>query len=80
MMKVFLVEDEFVVREGIKNNINWASPTAAVQRLLFHIVWNTASARAAPALFMAIVPQAMRRSVAANIVQLNLESFESIVN
>jgi hypothetical protein len=29
---------------------------------------------------MAIVPQAMRRSVAANIVQLNLESFESIVN
>ena len=23
MMKVFLVEDEFVVREGIKNNINW---------------------------------------------------------
>ena len=23
-MKVFLVEDEFVVREGIKNNINWA--------------------------------------------------------
>ncbi|NLY43568.1 MAG: response regulator [Clostridiaceae bacterium] len=24
MLKVFLVEDEFVVREGIKNNINWA--------------------------------------------------------
>ena len=23
MLKVFLVEDEFVVREGIKNNINW---------------------------------------------------------
>ena len=23
MVKVFLVEDEFVVREGIKNNINW---------------------------------------------------------
>ncbi|WP_292214820.1 response regulator transcription factor [Butyrivibrio sp.] len=25
MVKVFLVEDEFVVREGIKNNINWAA-------------------------------------------------------
>ena len=25
MTKVFLVEDEFVVREGIKNNINWES-------------------------------------------------------
>ncbi len=25
MIKVFLVEDEFVVREGIKNNINWAA-------------------------------------------------------
>ncbi len=25
MLKVFLVEDEFVVREGIKNNIDWAS-------------------------------------------------------
>ena len=24
MLKVFLAEDEFVVREGIKNNINWA--------------------------------------------------------
>ncbi len=24
MLKVFLVEDEFVVREGIKNNIDWA--------------------------------------------------------
>jgi len=24
MIKVFLVEDEFVVREGIKNNIDWA--------------------------------------------------------
>ena len=23
MLKVFLVEDEFVVREGIKNNIDW---------------------------------------------------------
>ena len=23
MVKVFLVEDEFVVREGIKNNIDW---------------------------------------------------------
>ncbi len=23
MFKVFLVEDEIVVREGIKNNINW---------------------------------------------------------
>ena len=23
MMKVFLVEDEFVVREGIKNNVDW---------------------------------------------------------
>ncbi len=23
MLKVFLVEDEFVIREGIKNNINW---------------------------------------------------------
>ena len=25
MLKVFLVEDEFVIREGIKNNIDWAS-------------------------------------------------------
>lgn len=25
MMKIFLVEDEFVVREGIKNNIDWSS-------------------------------------------------------
>ena len=25
MLKVFLVEDEFVMREGIKNNIDWAS-------------------------------------------------------
>lgn len=25
MLKVFLVEDEFVVREGIKNNIDWES-------------------------------------------------------
>ena len=25
MLKVFLVEDEFVVREGIKNNIDWQS-------------------------------------------------------
>ncbi|WP_242952251.1 response regulator transcription factor [Butyrivibrio sp. YAB3001] len=25
MIKVFLVEDEFVVREGIKNNINWSA-------------------------------------------------------
>ena len=25
MLKVFLVEDEFVVREGIKNNIDWSS-------------------------------------------------------
>ena len=25
MIKVFLVEDEFVVREGIKNNIDWKS-------------------------------------------------------
>lgn len=25
MLKIFLVEDEFVVREGIKNNIDWAS-------------------------------------------------------
>ena len=24
MLKIFLVEDEFVVREGIKNNIDWA--------------------------------------------------------
>ena len=24
MLKVFLVEDEFIVREGIKNNIDWA--------------------------------------------------------
>ncbi len=23
MFKIFLVEDEFVVREGIKNNIDW---------------------------------------------------------
>ena len=23
MLKVFLVEDEFVVREGIKNNVDW---------------------------------------------------------
>ena len=23
-MKVFLVEDEFIVREGIKNNVDWA--------------------------------------------------------
>ena len=23
MLKVFLVEDEFVIREGIKNNIHW---------------------------------------------------------
>ena len=23
MLKIFLVEDEFVVREGIKNNIDW---------------------------------------------------------
>ena len=23
MLKVFLVEDEVVMREGIKNNINW---------------------------------------------------------
>ena len=23
MLKVFLVEDEFVIREGIKNNIDW---------------------------------------------------------
>ena len=22
-MKVFLVEDEYIVREGIKNNIDW---------------------------------------------------------
>ena len=25
MLKVFLVEDEFVVREGIKNNVDWKS-------------------------------------------------------
>ncbi len=25
MLKVFLVEDEFVVREGIKNNVDWAA-------------------------------------------------------
>lgn len=25
MLKIFLVEDEFVVREGIKNNIDWGS-------------------------------------------------------
>ena len=25
MLKVFLVEDEFVMREGIKNNIDWNS-------------------------------------------------------
>ena len=25
MLKVFLVEDEFVVREGIKNNVDWES-------------------------------------------------------
>lgn len=25
MLKVFLVEDEFVIREGIKNNIDWAA-------------------------------------------------------
>ena len=25
MLKVFLVEDEYVVREGIKNNIDWAA-------------------------------------------------------
>ncbi|MBO5621244.1 MAG: response regulator, partial [Butyrivibrio sp.] len=25
MLKVFLAEDEFVIREGIKNNINWFS-------------------------------------------------------
>ena len=25
MLKVFLVEDEFVVRQGIKNNIDWVS-------------------------------------------------------
>lgn len=25
MLRLFLVEDEFVVREGIKNNINWSS-------------------------------------------------------
>ena len=25
MLKIFLVEDEFVVREGIKNNIDWAA-------------------------------------------------------
>ena len=25
MIKIFLVEDEFVVREGIKNNIDWKS-------------------------------------------------------
>ena len=25
MLKIFLVEDEFVVREGIKNNIDWSS-------------------------------------------------------
>ena len=25
MLKVFLVEDEYVVREGIKNNVDWAS-------------------------------------------------------
>ena len=24
MLKIFLAEDEFVVREGIKNNIDWA--------------------------------------------------------
>ena len=24
MIKVFLVEDEFVVREGIKKNVDWA--------------------------------------------------------
>ena len=23
MLKIFLVEDEFVIREGIKNNIDW---------------------------------------------------------
>ena len=23
MLKVFLAEDEFVVREGIKNNVDW---------------------------------------------------------
>ena len=23
MLKVFLVEDEVVMREGIKNNVNW---------------------------------------------------------
>ena len=25
MLKVFLAEDEFVIREGIKNNINWGA-------------------------------------------------------
>ena len=25
MLKVFLVEDEYVMREGIKNNIDWSS-------------------------------------------------------
>ena len=25
MLKVFLVEDEFVMREGIKNNVDWAA-------------------------------------------------------
>lgn len=25
MLKVFLAEDEFVIREGIKNNIDWKS-------------------------------------------------------
>ena len=25
MLKVFLVEDEYVVREGIKNNVDWTS-------------------------------------------------------
>jgi len=25
MIKVFLVEDEFIIRQGIKNNIDWAS-------------------------------------------------------
>ena len=28
MIKVFLVEDEFVIREGIKKNIDWEGPVS----------------------------------------------------
>ena len=55
-----------------------ARPNAAVERLVFHIEWNTASVLALPAEYIAAVPSATSASIAANISQLNLFSLSSI--